>query len=161
MHARILMRQGSVATAAPIVQDLQARAGKERAVRILSAEFAAAKGDTAAAISQFEALRKENPIDPDVLLPLSHIYRAKRMDFEGQNMMMAAKTINPENPDFWYEIAHFERLLVRPEEAGANALEAMKRSPSLERSKEIAEEFQEEIAIFKSQHPGEEENNDI
>ena len=79
------------------------------------------------------------------------------MDFEGQNMMIADKDLNPESPDFWYEIAHFERLLVRPEEAGANALEAMKRSTSIERSRQISEEFKEEIASFNALHPGEEE----
>ncbi|MBK9448115.1 MAG: hypothetical protein IPN95_01600 [Bacteroidetes bacterium] len=157
VHAQILIRQGDVSGANPIVKKLQSKAAKNRKVRIVSAEFAAAQGDTTNAIQQFESLRKENPIDPAVVLPLSRIYRAKRMDFEGQNMMIAAKDLNPENPDFWYEIAHFERLLVRPEEAGANALEAMKRSTSIERSRQISEEFKEEIASFNALHPGEEE----
>jgi tetratricopeptide (TPR) repeat protein len=157
VHAQILIKQGDVAQADAIVKKLGA-ASKDRKVRIVNAELAAAQGDTTNAISQFEQLRKENPIDPAVVLPLSRIYRAKRMDFEGQNMMVAAKDLNPENPDFWYEIAHFERLLVRPEEAGANALEAMKRATSLERSRQISEEFKEEIASFNALHPaGEEE----
>lgn len=157
VHARILVQQGRLATAQAVVQNLQGRAPQDRSVRIVAAELAAARGDTASAIRELDQLRKESPVDPEVVLPLSHLYRAKRMDFEGQNMVMEAKNINPENPDFWYEIAHFERLLVRPEEAGANALEAMKRVTSLERSREIAEEFKEEIATFKTQHPDDEE----
>ncbi len=157
VHAQVLIWLGDVAAAKPIVTKLRTNAGKDRKVRIVSAQFAAAQGDTTNAIKEFEQLRKENPIDPAVVLPLSRIYRAKRMDFEGQNMMIAAKDLNPENPDFWYEIAHFERLLVRPEEAGANALEAMKRATSIDRSRQISEEFKEEIASFRALHPGEEE----
>jgi tetratricopeptide (TPR) repeat protein len=157
VHARILMQAADLAGATRIADDLKARAATDRDVRILLAEFSAAKSDTTTAIAELEKLRKENPIAPDVILPLSRIYRAKRMDFEGQNMLMAAKDINPENPDFWYELAHFERLLVRPEESGANALEAMKRATSLERSKQIAEEFKEEITSFRTMHPAEEE----
>jgi Tfp pilus assembly protein PilF len=154
--AQILIRDGNLAAASAIVQDVQARAPQDRDVRILGAAFAAASGDTATAIRQFERLRKEYPIDPGVVVSLSRIYRAKRMDFEGQNMTLAAIAINPENPDLWYEMAHFERLLSRPEEAGANALQAMKRAANPGRSEQIAAEFKEEISSFKAQHLGEE-----
>jgi predicted Zn-dependent protease len=159
VHARILLSQGKVDAASRIAQELQARAPKDRDVRIVQAQVSAANGDTTTAIAALEQLRKEHPISPEVILPLSRIYRAKRMDFEGQNMMMTAKDINPENPDFWYELAHFERLLARTEESGANALEAMKHSASLERSKLIAEEFKEEITSFRTAHS--EELNEV
>lgn len=160
VHASILLGKGDVAGAARIGESLKASAPKNRDVRIITARITAAKGDTTTAIAELEQLRKENPILPAVILPLSHIYRAKRMDFEGQNMLMAAKDINPENPDFWYELAHFERLLARPEESGANAVEAMRRATSIERSKHIAEEFKEEIASFRTLHPAVEEDQD-
>ncbi len=161
VHAQILLRNGDASGAAAIAQELKARAGKERDVRILLAQVSAAQRDTTTAIAELEQLRKENPILPEVILPLSRIYRAKRMDFEGQNMLMAAKDINPENPDFWYELAHFERLLARTEESGANAVEAMKRATSIERSRQIAEEFKEEIASFRAVHPVVEELEEV
>ena len=157
VHTQILLAQGQVDAAAVIAKDLNARAAGDRGVRIVSALLFAAQGDTTNAIAAFEKLRLENPIAPDVVLAMAHLYRAKRMDFEGQNMLMSAKSINPENPDFWYELAHFERLLARPEESGANAMEAMKCAPSLERSQQIAAEFKEEITSFRALHPAQEE----
>ncbi len=156
-HAAILLQRGQVAAATQIGEDLKARAPQNLDVGVLLAQISAANGDTTTAIAQLEKLRIAHPITPSVILTLSHLYRAKRMDFEGQNMVVAAKDINPENPDFWYEIAHFERLLDRPEEAGANALEAMSRAASLQRSQQIAEEFKEEITSFRALHPEEEE----
>ncbi|MFN8398293.1 MAG: hypothetical protein U0176_27025, partial [Bacteroidia bacterium] len=163
VNARVLMSQGRVSTAAQVVTDLNARTTSEikdaytqRAIRTLSAELKAAQGDTAGAIKELDQLRKENPIDPQVVRPLARIYRAKRMDFEGQNMMLEALNINPYNSDFWYEMALFERLLVRPDESGANALRAMTTANSLERVRQISEEFKEEIATFRAEHPDEE-----
>lgn len=162
-HARVLLSMGRVASAAQIVTDLQARAAQDfkeaharRAVQTLAAEVKAAQGDTAGAIKDLDLLRKENPIDPQVIRILARLYRARRMDFEGQNMMLEALNINPYNSDFWYEMALFERLLVRPDEAGANALRAMTTANSLERSRQISEEFKEEITTFRTEHPEEE-----
>lgn len=163
VHARVLMSQGRVSTAAQILSDLNARAPQDakdpytqRAIRALSAELKAAQGDTATAIKELDQLRKENPIDPQVIRTLARIYRGKRMDFEGQNMMLDALNINPYNSDFWYEMALFERLLIRPDEAGANALRAMTTANSLERARQISEEFKVEIAAFRAENPEEE-----
>lgn len=156
-YASILLAKGETAKAEGVLKKFEAESGNVRTFKLSKAALMAAKGDTSGAIAAYELLRKENPIDPATLLPLSDLYLGTEQSFEGQNMLLEAININPENPDFWYAIAQFERQLNRPEEAGANARQAMDHSASLEKSKAIAAEFKEEIAKFLILHPSEEE----
>lgn len=157
VHAQILLSKGEISAAENIIKKLESTEAENKAFKLVNAALIAAKGDTNTAISIYEALLKENPIDPATILPLSDLYLGSEQDFKGQNMILAALDINSENPDFWLTAAKFERLLNRPEEAGANAQEAMKRTASLAQSQKIAEAFKEEIAKFSALHPIEEE----
>ena len=157
VHAAVLLSKGETAKAEAILKKFEGKASQLRAFKLSKASLMAAKGDTSGAIAAYEKLRKENPIDPATLLPLSDLYLASGQSFEGQNMLLEAININPENPDFWYNIALFERQLIRPEEAGANARQAMNHSTSIARATAIGEEFKEEIAKFLILHPSEED----
>lgn len=124
------------------------QAPKDFEVRRLQAEFNLLRGDTATALKQFEQLHKERPLHTDLTVQYAQTLRAQRRDFEGQNMLYQALEINPRNPDLWYEMAHFERLLVRPDQAGGAALKAIALQPDLEKGKQVAAEFKEEIQAY-------------
>jgi predicted Zn-dependent protease len=96
-------------------------------------------------LDQYKALRKVQPLHPGAVLGIARLMRAKRMDFDGQNLLADVLAINPRNPDYWYEMAHFERLLDRTEEVAKAARSAMELSTDPLRVKAIAAEFETEL----------------
>jgi predicted Zn-dependent protease len=124
-------------------------------VKCLQAELAAWKGDTAAAIAQYQALYKGYPLRQDVVLPLCRLMRAKRMDYDGQNLLADVLAINPRNPDYWIEMAMFERLLDRTEEVARAAQTAIGLETRPGKAALIAEEFKVEMAAFPTTVPEE------
>lgn len=122
-------------------------------VQRMQADLALLRGDSATALQQLLSLHQLRPLDSRITVRLAQVMRGKRMDFEGQNMLFAALAINPRNADLWYEIAHFERQLVRPDQAGNAALKAVEFQPDLEKAKRIAAEFKEEIDTFRALNP--------
>jgi predicted Zn-dependent protease len=146
--ARAALVAGNRAEGEKYLADLEKEAKDDFGVRCLKAEITALKGDTASAMEQYQALYKLQPLASPAVLGLARLMRAKRMDFEGQNLMNDVLGINPRNPDYWYEMAQFERLLDRREEVARAAQSAIGLETNPARAKAIAEEFKLEITEF-------------
>lgn len=151
--ARAYWASGDRAKSDSYAQAVRKIAPDDPGVRLLEADLALLRGDTATGLKSLQALHQLRPLDTRITVRLAQAMRGKRMDFEGQNMLFAALEINPRNPDLWYEMAHFERLLIRPDQAGNAALKAVELQPDLEQAKRITAEFKEEIAAYRELNP--------
>ncbi|MEM0999477.1 MAG: tetratricopeptide repeat protein [Bacteroidota bacterium] len=153
VKARALLRRGETEAAMALYRDLIKAAPDDTEVRLLEAEVALARQDTAAAIGFYEKLHAAHPLDQEAVIGLSKLYRATRQDFDGQNMVYDALDINPRNADFWYQMAHFERLLNRESACGGAAVQAARWSINDARAAEIEAEFDAEIAFYRAENP--------
>lgn len=150
LKARALLKAGKNAPAMDLARKLKAEAPANVEVGILEAEVYLHNKDTASAIKTFEALHKAHPLHKAVILQLSSLYRATRMDFEGQNMIHDALDINDRNVDYWVEMAYFERLLGREEVSASAANQAILRESDPLKQDIIKEEFARQFAYRDS-----------
>jgi predicted Zn-dependent protease len=155
--ARAHLKAGNVDKALPIYRKLIQKAPEDVDVRLLEAEVVLATGDTSASLSFYKKIHEAYPLNQKGVIGLSKLYRAKEMDFEGQNMVFDALDINPRNADFWYEMAHFERMLNREMACGGAAVQAAQLSIDPEKEARIREEFKPEIAAYTAEYPEEPE----
>ncbi|MEM7035711.1 MAG: hypothetical protein AAF570_01955, partial [Bacteroidota bacterium] len=132
---------------------LKADAAENWEVKLLEADMAMSVQDSGKALEIYKALYAVQPLDQRAVLGMSRILRGQRQDFEGQNLMYDVLEINPRNPDFWYEMAQFERLLNREEACGGAAYEAMMLATTPENAAAIEAEFSAEIALFIEANP--------
>lgn len=151
--ARAYWMRGDRAKADTYAQAVKKAAPGDPEVQFLEADMALMRGDTAGALKQLQALHTTRPLDARITTRLAQAMRGRRMDFDGQNMLYTALEINPRNPDLWYEMAHFERLLDRLDQAGNAAIKATELQPDREKAKRIAEEFKQEIEEFRKLNP--------
>lgn len=155
--ARAHLKAGNVDKAMPIYRKLIKKTPGDLEVRLLEAEVVLATGDTAAALSFYEKIHAAHPLNQKGVIGLAQLYRAKEMDFKGQNMVFDALDINPRNADFWYEMAHFELMLNRVMACGGAALQAAILTIDPEKEALIREEFKTQIDAYTAEYPEETE----
>jgi tetratricopeptide (TPR) repeat protein len=114
------------------------------------AKLKAAKGDTAAAKEDLKTLHQQRPLNTEVLLALGPLLQNQEDGISGQQIFYEALQRNHLNKDLWLQMAAFERIVGRPEEAGHAAVNAINLAQSEPEKLKIAEKYAEEIRILKT-----------
>lgn len=116
----------------------------------VTALMKAAEGDSTAAKDILKTLHKQSPLNNEVLLTLGPLLQNPQDGITGQQIFYEALQRNHLNKDLWLQMAAFEKIVGRPEEAGHAAVNAISLCLSEQEKLNIAGQYAEEIRILNS-----------
>lgn len=148
--ARALIQAGEIKEGLAMGKKVLASGKETPEVKLLEAELAIVEKDTTNAIILLDTLQKRHPLLEKVVIQLSVLLRATGREIEAQNLVVESLELNRMSPALELELARVEKALGRIGESAQAAQRAMKKEITLERIKQIQEEFAKEIEMYKA-----------
>lgn len=149
--AHAFTRAGQVDRAKTVLEGITAEnAAEPFRYQLVSALMKAAEGDSTGAKEILKTLHQQSPLNNEILMALGPLLQNPNDGITGQQIFYEALQRNHLNKDLWLQMAAFEKIVGRPEEAGHAAVNAISLSLSEQEKLSIAGQYAEEIRILKT-----------